>query len=332
MFEFAFPWLFLLLPIPLILRVLLPSKHAAAQLILRLPYLTHAGTSQPQLANRSVINALPAWLFWAALVTAAASPTWLDEPISIPNEGRDIMLAVDLSGSMREQDMAYNGRWHDRLSVVKAVLSEFIEKRQGDQLGLILFADTAFLQTPLTRDVKTVRTMLAEAQIGLVGRATAIGDALGLAVKRFDKKSDSNKVLVLLTDGQNTAGNLKPSEALLLAKDAGIKVYTIGVGSDSQGGGFFTMNMGSPIDEKLLKEIAEQTGGQYFRATDTQSLAQIYQQLDTLEPLAKQEVTFRPKTALFYIPLLIALALLLCCLIAQQGFTTIKPVKGAPRD
>ena len=223
------------------------------------------------------------------------------------------MLAVDLSGSMTEQDMAYQGQYVDRLTMVKAVLSDFIEQRQGDRLGLILFGDTAFLQTPLTRDVKTVSQMLSEAQIGLVGRATAIGDALGLSVKRFASKDESNRIVVLLTDGQNTAGNLDPEEALLLAREEGIKVYTIGVGSDNPRG-FSLFNMGGmsggSLDETLLKRIAEQTGGLYFRAKDVAGLQQIYQELDKLEPISADEQTFRPQSALFYFPLLIALTLI----------------------
>jgi Ca-activated chloride channel family protein len=208
--------------------------------------------------------------------------------------------------------MAYNGQYVDRLTMVKAVLSDFIEQRQGDRLGLILFGDTAFLQTPLTRDVKTVSKMLTEAQIGLVGRATAIGDALGLSVKRFASKKESNRIVVLLTDGQNTAGNLDPEDALLLAREEGIKVYTIGVGSDNPRG-FSLFNMGSGgsnLDESLLKNIAEQTGGLYFRAKDVAGLQQIYAELDKLEPISADEQTFRPQTALFYYPLLLAILLI----------------------
>jgi Ca-activated chloride channel family protein len=312
MFEFSWPWLFLLLPMPLLLLFLKPVANN-----------THARLRIPSFAKHNLINQSIKhsarrlkpfeWIIWILLVAAAANPTWLDEPITLPNEGRDIMLAVDLSGSMTEQDMAYNGQYVDRLTMVKAVLSDFIEQRQGDRLGLILFGDTAFLQTPLTRDVKTVSKMLSEAQIGLVGRATAIGDALGLSVKRFASKDKSNRIVVLLTDGQNTAGNLKPEEALLLARDEGIKVYTIGVGSDNPRG-FSLFNMGgmsgSNLDESLLKKIAEQTGGLYFRAKDVAGLQQIYAELDKLEPISADEQTFRPQSSLFYYPLLIAILLI----------------------
>ena len=311
MFEFSWPWLFILLPLPWLLRLLKPLASEGSTR-LRIPgFAKHNLASQIVQQHTRGISVFE-WLVWALLVCAIANPTWLDEPITLPNEGRDIMLAVDLSGSMTEQDMAYQGQYVDRLTMVKAVLSDFIEQRQGDRLGLILFGDTAFLQTPLTRDVKTVSQMLSEAQIGLVGRATAIGDALGLSVKRFASKDESNRIVVLLTDGQNTAGNLDPEEALLLAREEGIKVYTIGVGSDNPRG-FSLFNMGGmsggSLDESLLKRIAEQTGGLYFRAKDVAGLQQIYQELDKLEPISADEQTFRPQSALFYYPLLIALAL-----------------------
>lgn len=312
MFEFSWPWLFILLPLPLLLRLFKPAT-SDAQTQLRIPgFARHNLASQVAKQHPRNINILE-WLLWVLLVCAVANPTWLDEPITLPNEGRDIMLAVDLSGSMTEQDMAYQGQYVDRLTMVKAVLSDFIEQRQGDRLGLILFGDTAFLQTPLTRDVKTVSQMLSEAQIGLVGRATAIGDALGLSVKRFASRDESNRIVVLLTDGQNTAGNLDPEEALLLAREEGIKMYTIGVGSDNPRG-FSLFNMGGAsggsLDESLLKRIAEQTGGLYFRAKDVAGLQQIYQELDKLEPISADEQTFRPQSSLFYIPLLIVLAII----------------------
>ncbi|HBW97218.1 MAG TPA: IMP dehydrogenase [Pseudoalteromonas sp.] len=312
MFEFSWPWLFLLLPLPLLLLLLKPAA-SNAHTRLRIPSFAKHNLASQSLEKSARKLTIFEWLLWLLLVTAAANPTWLDDPISLPNEGRDIMLAVDLSGSMTEQDMAYNGQYVDRLTMVKAVLSDFIEQRQGDRLGLILFGDTAFLQTPLTRDVKTVSKMLSESQIGLVGRATAIGDALGLSVKRFANKDKSNRIVVLLTDGQNTAGNLKPEDALLLAREEGIKVYTIGVGSDNPRG-FSLFNMGGmsggSLDESLLKDIAAQTGGLYFRAKDVAGLQQIYAELDKLEPISADEQTFRPQSSLFYYPLLIAILLI----------------------
>jgi len=321
MFEFLFPWLFLLIPLPWLLRFVAPQRQQA-NLTLRIPGFARLGLARAiSEGGKSSIH--PIWiLVWLCLVSGAAHPVWLDDPVSLPSEGRDIMLAVDLSASMAEEDMEYQGRFVDRLSMVKAVVSDFIEQRQGDRLGLILFGDTAFLQTPLTRDVKTVSAMLSEAQLGLVGRATAIGDALGLAVKRFNEKENSNRIVVLLTDGQNTAGNLQPDEALLLAKEAKSKVYTIGVGADVQARGLFGMQ--SPLDETLLQQLAKQTGGLYFRARDVKGLAQIYQELDKLEPIARDTETFRPQTALFYLPLLAALALIALRALIVRGQVAVR--------
>ena len=312
MFEFSWPWAFLLLPLPWILRRFTTNTKQAKHR-LRMPVFAQFSKLAPSLKESKQNTHWLEALIWVCLVLAAANPHYLDDPVTLPNEGRDIMLAVDLSGSMNEQDMEYNGRYIDRFSVVKAVLSEFIKQRQGDRLGLILFADTAFLQTPLTRDLDTVGQMLSEAQIGLVGKATAIGDALGLAVKRFNQKKDSNRILILLTDGENTAGNLSPDEALILAREEGIKVYTVGVGSDGRGrfSLFGLGNMGSSIDETMLTKIAQETGGLYFRAKDVAGLEQIYQELDKLEPISDENETFRPQIALFFWPLAAALALLM---------------------
>lgn len=327
MFEFVWPLAFLLLPLPWLIAKFKPSV-AQTNIHIRMPSVAklQLGHSK-QLHKRAKVSPLEA-IVWLLLVSAAANPTWLDEPIVIPSEGRDIMLAVDLSASMTEQDMEYQGRLVDRLSVVKAVVSDFIEARQGDRLGLILFGDTAFLQTPLTRDLATVSQMLTEAQIGLVGRATAIGDAIGLSVKRFEAREQSNRILILLTDGQNTAGNLEPNEALILAREEGIKIYTVGVGSDGRRGfGLFGFNSmaGSSIDEKTLQHIAKETGGQYFRAKDVASLQQIYAMLDELEPISDETQTFRPKVSLFYIPLLVVLGLLF---VAQLSVVVRTKVRG----
>ncbi|MBQ4862560.1 VWA domain-containing protein [Pseudoalteromonas sp. MMG013] len=327
MFEFSWPWFFLLLPLPWIMVKFKPTQQATPQR-LRMPSFASLSSLAPKITqHQRKVSWLEA-LIWLLLVVSAANPQWLDDPVALPNEGRDIMLAVDLSGSMNEQDMEYQGRYVDRLSVVKAVLSDFIKQRQGDRLGLILFGDTAFLQTPLTRDLSTVSQMLTEAQIGLVGRATAIGDALGLAVKRFSQKQDSNRILILLTDGQNTAGNLKPEEALILAREEGIKVYTVGVGSDGRGGfSLFGMggSAGSSIDEATLKHIATETGGSYFRAKDVSGLQQIYQELDQLEPISDEAQTFRPQVALFYWPLLAVLTLLMLSIL-------IKALRGLKQE
>jgi Ca-activated chloride channel family protein len=218
-----------------------------------------------------------------------------------------------LSGSMQIEDMSLNGSEVNRLDMLKVVLGDFIERRVGDRLGLILFADDAYMQTPMTFDRKTVKQMLDESVLGLVGRKTAIGDAIALAVKRFDAKQESNKILLLLTDGQNTAGKITPEQALELAVARDITIYTIGIGADVmlQKSLFGTrrVNPSSELDERTLTMLAKQTGGKYFRAKDSQGMQLIYSLLDQLEPVEQDQQQMRPLTALFYWPLSLALLL-----------------------
>ena len=313
MIDFAWPWVFLLLPLPLLVRWWLPACASPQEEALRVPfYATFRRASAGG-------NTLPAgrWSFWLALlawgflVLAAARPQWLGEAIELPISGRDLMLAVDLSGSMATKDFELNGSTVNRLQAIKAVAGEFIRRRVGDRLGLILFGTQAYLQTPLTFDRKTVATLLDEAQIGLAGKETAIGDAIGLAVKRLRNKDIKSRVLILLTDGANTAGEVEPVKAAELAAEEGLKIYTIGIGADSMVvRSFFgrqRVNPSADLDEKTLTAIAKKTGGQYFRARDTHSLEGIYKLLDKLEPVKKGEQTFRPRSALYVWPLAVAL-------------------------
>jgi Ca-activated chloride channel family protein len=335
MFEFSWWWMGLALPLPL-LSLLLPAKQKTQSAAMRVPALTEGLTGEASKRSKNKINLILAILAWFALVAAAARPQWLGEPVSIPSQGRDLMIAVDLSGSMKEEDMVINGRQTNRLAMIKNVLARFIERRVGDRLGLILFADTAYLQAPLTYDRETVEQLLNEAVIGLVGEQTAIGDAIGLSIKRFQDREESNKVLILLTDGQNTAGNITPEQANELALNNDVTVYTIGVGADSMmKNGFFSRRLVNPsidLDETMLTKIAESTGGQYFRARDAESLEQIYATLDELEPIERESRQMRPLQALFYYPL--GLALLLSLLIAVQPIFgwLVRAGKGVNRN
>lgn len=320
MFEFAWWWALFALPLPFVAR-LLPARKQGQSAALRVPALTEGLPAQTQRVSASRVNLLLATLAWIALVIAAARPQWLGEPVSIPAEGRDLMVAVDLSGSMKREDMEVRGRQVDRLTMIKFVLSDFIGRRVGDRIGLILFADTAYLQAPLTYDRDTVATLLMESVIGLVGEQTAIGDAIGLAIKRFADKEKSNKVLVLLTDGQNTAGNISPDQAIELAMGNDVTVYTIGVGAEQMmAQGFFGQRRVNPsrdLDEDMLTRIAQSTGGQYFRARDAASLEAIYARLDELEPIERESRQMRPLTALYFYPL--AFALVLTLVLALQS-------------
>jgi Ca-activated chloride channel family protein len=248
-------------------------------------------------------------------VLAAARPQYVGEPVSLPMTGRDLLLAIDLSGSMEEQDMQLHGQWVDRLTAIKAVGKDFIERRVGDRIGLILFGREAYLQTPLTFDRKTVQTLLDESAIGLAGKETAIGDAIGLAIRTLDdaKVEAGRRVLVLLTDGANTAGAVEPRKAAELAAQRKVVIYPVGIGADALTVrslfGLRQINPSADLDEGTLTAIAEGTGGRYFRARDTQEFQQIYKILDELEPAASDERGFRPVKELFYWPLGAALLL-----------------------
>jgi len=223
------------------------------------------------------------------------------------------MLAVDLSGSMKRRDMQVEKDWVTRLDVVKRVAGEFIERRDGDRIGLILFGTRAYLQAPLTFDRPTVRTLLQESVIGLAGEQTAIGDAIGLGVKRLRERPAENRVLILLTDGANTAGEVHPMDAARFAAKLGLKIYTIGVGADvammRRLYGSVRVNPSADLDEPTLAAIARATGGRYFRARQTNELVEIYRTLDELEPVISDDEQFRPTIELFYWPLGLALLL-----------------------
>lgn len=311
MLEFGYPWLALLVFLPLLLRIKRSAQTEAAITLPALAKLTDASsqTSRHWLSLNSVL----ALLIWLLLVTAATQPRWLGEPITMPQQGRDLMLALDLSGSMEIADMLYNGQSMNRLDAVKQVVSDFLKRRQGDRIGLILFADAAYQQTPLTFDLVTVQKMLDDSVLRLVGTRTAIGEAIGLAVKRLNTYESSNKVLILLSDGANTAGNIQPLEALQLAKAAGVKIHTVGVGAEQMIQqsvfGQRIINPSHDLDEPLLIQLAEETNGRYFRARDLNELNKIYQLIDQLEPIERDGVTYRPQRSLLHWPLGLALLL-----------------------
>ncbi|MCL1148399.1 VWA domain-containing protein [Shewanella sp. 10N.261.52.F9] len=325
MLTLAWPLLLLLLPLPLIFRNKQQPKNLGGHLLLpgaSLPTQI-AATDNSQHSNKRY------WLIWFFVVLACARPLWVGEPIELPTKGRDLMLSVDLSGSMQIEDMIIDGKVVDRFTLIQHVITDFIERRKGDRLGLILFADHAYLQSPLTQDRRSVAQYLTEAQIGLVGKQTAIGEAIALAVKRFDKVEKSNRVLILLTDGSNNAGAISPDQATQIAKQRGVTIYTIGVGADVMERrtlfGKERVNPSMDLDESQLQKIAEQTGGQYFRARNTEELEQIYQVIDTLEPVARDQLSYRPQSELFYWPLAIALIVSILISLTQVSFFRAKP-------
>jgi Ca-activated chloride channel family protein len=251
-------------------------------------------------------------LAWLLLVVALARPQWLGTPEDVPRSGRDLLLAVDTSGSMSIEDMQLGGSPAPRFAAIQAIAADFIHRREGDRVGLILFGTRAYLLVPLTFDLKTVGKQLVDSTIGLAGRETAIGDAVGLAVKRLRDRPQKQRVLVLLTDGVNTAGELDPKKAIDLAAANQVRVYTIGVGADAMRVnsmfGSRIVNPSADLDEKMLTELADRTGGHYYRARNSDELADAYRTIDKLEPAADTRESLRPIDELYWLPLGGALA------------------------
>ncbi len=322
MIDFEWPWLILLLPLPYFVYRFAEPVDASPGSALRVPFLEdfieavadERGKSSPWLLWIAVVA-------WLLLILSGMRPQWSGELIEVPVSGRELMLAVDLSGSMEQRDFVLRGKKVDRLTATKQVAGDFIERRIGDHIGLILFGEQAYLQAPLTFDRETVKTLLHESVIGLAGKATAIGDAIGLAVKRLRERDESQRVLVLLTDGANTAGVVEPLEAAELARKEGLKIYTIGVGANEALErslfGFRKINPSADLDEAALKEIADLTGGVYFRARDVEELEKIYALIDELEPIEQDVQKFRPRKSLYHWPLAIALSLGLLLIIMK---------------
>lgn len=310
MLHLAWPWMALLLPVPwILLRVRSPAEPGGAALYLPFAATIAAPRAATATLPRGVLTLLAA--VWALLVLAAMRPQWLGRPLPAPTSGRQIMLAIDCSGSMASEDM---GEGESRLQVVQQVAGRFVDQRRGDQIGLILFGTRPYLQTPLTTDIPTVHQFLDEAVVGVAGPQTAIGDAIGLALKELRQRESTGgasmrqSVLILLTDGGNDAGVMPPLEAARLAAQTGLRIFTIGVGAAEQS--MLGLSVGNgDLDVDLLKKIAGITGGEYFRATDADALRAVYHEIDELEPASGNKQWLRPAAEWFTFPLTLALLL-----------------------
>lgn len=312
MFGFAWPWMFLALPLPWLAHAMLPSRTPSRAL-----HLPHRGLDLPGPGSARAM--LRSWssvcwtLAWLALVTAAARPQWIGPPQPQQRSGRGVMLAVDMSGSMSTHDMQLGGNEVSRFGAVRVIAGRFIDRRKGDEVGLILFGTHAYLVTPLTYDLDAVRAQLRDVAVGLAGRNTAIGDAIAVAVRRLRKLPGDERVLVLLTDGVNNAGAIAPLRAARIARKAGVRIYTIGIGAAAPATpGFFGQvfgNPGSSLDVHVLKRIAGMTGGHFYRASDSRQLVAAYRAIDALEPTEQGDVQRRTYRPLYPWPLGLAMLL-----------------------
>ena len=325
MVSLEWPWLLALAPLPWLYRrwrratePTLAPLHAPAYAALFPEGAATVGLGPHRGVRLGLLT-----LIWLALLGAAARPIWTGEPAALPASGRDLLLAVDISGSMGIRDMKRGDRLVDRLTAIKAVVGDFVARRPQDRLGLILFGGEAYLHTPLTFDHQTLKTLLDEAVIGFAGDGTAIGDAIGLAVKRLRDRPDNGRVLILLTDGANNAGQITPAQAARIAATNHVRIYSIGIGADElverTPFGARRVNPSADLDEAGLRMLADTTGGRYFRARDPAELEAVYRELDRLEPVAQAPDTVRPLRSLAHWPLAIALAAsLLLAVLARE--------------
>ena len=308
--NFAWPWWLLAVPLPWLVRWLLPPVRSA-QPALRVPWVGRLESVAGD-ARLPDLRRMPwlAWAAWTLLCVAVARPQTPGEAVQPPASGRDLMLAVDLSGSMGEEDMRLGGRPVDRLTAAKAVLGDFLDRREGDRVGLIVFGQRAYALSPLTLDRESVRGQLLDSVVGLAGRETAVGDAIGLAVKRLRDQPSGQRVLVLLTDGVNTAGQLDPEKAAELAAAHEVRIHTVAFGGDLAS--LFGLRLppnAAEIDEAALQRIAAITGGRAFRARDADELAGIYAEIDRLEPVQRPGQAVRPPVERYPWPLAAAVLL-----------------------
>ena len=337
MFEFHWPWMGLLLLLPLLARFFWPRPAArqddrveGTQTTLLHPMLPHLQSAFETRKPRQPLSAhLHTWLLallWAALVLALMRPQWLEPHTENRTAGYDLMLAVDTSRSMTALDFTLDDKQVSRMQVVKGVVSQFIQARQGDRVGLVIFGSRAYVLSPLTFDLSAVDKLLNELVPAIAGPATAMGDAMGLGVKKLRERPEGSRVMILVTDGKNEGGIIPPLKAAQLASQEGIRIYTIGVGSNEKRVRMLDADMrnyvwaeGLGFDEETLQEIASITGGAYFRATDTEALEKIYQRIGELEKTEAESRTLYIPRPLYQWPLALALLFLLILGIYPEG-------------
>ena len=303
MIEFTYPWFFVLLLLPFIIMWWLPPYKEKKD-SLKVPYfskLVNVTGEKPQtgavLVNRNLIQRIVVVIAWICIVTAMAKPVIIGDPIVQQKSARDLMIAVDLSGSMSVEDFTNkDNNKVDRLTAVKQVLVDFAAGRQHDRLGLILFGDSPYLQAPFTDDIDTWLTLLNETEIGMAGQSTAFGDSIGLAISVFESSTTKNRVLIILTDGNDTGSKVPPVDAAKVAKAYNIKIYTIAIGDPTSVGE-------EKVDFKILEEIADITGGKSFQALNRDELNEVYQEISAMEPEEFDSLSFRPKTSIHHYPI-----------------------------
>ncbi len=310
MLEFNYIWAFALLPAPLLIRWLMPAYREQKEAV-QAPFFEQivkitgqTPSKQAVILRRNLFQNFMVPICWILLITALARPQWVEDPIVRIESSRDLMIAVDLSGSMETRDFTdFEGNMINRLEAVKLVLDDFIARRKGDRIALILFGTSAHLQVPFTLDHDIWRTLLYESMVNMAGPQTMIGDAIGLAIKLFEESQSENRVLILLTDGNDTGSKVPPVRAAEIANENEITIHTIGIGDPESVGE-------EAIDIDTMVKITGETGGNYFHAMDREELVKIYEQINKLEPVEFERISYRPKIQLYHWPLAAALILI----------------------
>ncbi|MBM4090801.1 MAG: VWA domain-containing protein [Planctomycetes bacterium] len=312
MLTFAHLWIFWLAPLPLVVRWLVPPRRPHRPVV-RVPFLPRVLAAGGKASRRAGEDELPLvvrWGVWLLVLAALARPQWLEPPIERSLPTRDLLLLVDLSGSMDQQDFTNAaGQSVDRLTAVKEVLGEFLAQRQGDRVGLVVFGTAAFLQVPFTTDLQLCRQLLDETAVRMAGPRTAFGDAIGLGIKLFDQSEVPTKTIIALTDGNDTGSAVPPAEAAKVAQDRGITIHTVAIGDPTTVGE-------EALDEQALRAVAQVTNGDYFLAMNREEMAGVYQRLDQIETHETKTVSHRPRRDLFFWPVAAAL---LVSLAARAG-------------
>ena len=307
MLHFSYPWVFLLLPLPLLIRRLFPA-YREARLAVRVPFLEHLSRLTGQkaaegaaLVRRRPLQRVQLLIGWLALVVALARPVWMEDPLVRELPMRDLLVALDLSGSMETRDFtAEDGSPVERLDAAKQVLDQFLARRDGDRVGLVFFGSAAFVQAPFTEDLDVVRELLDEAQVRMLGPRTVLGDAIGTAIRLFENSEVEERVLIALTDGNDTGSLVPPVRAAEIAADHGVTVHAIAMGDPAAAGE-------QALDEEALKAVAKATGGGYYHAEDRDELERVYRELDALNPRQVESSSYRPQRELYHWPLGLAI-------------------------
>ena len=311
MIELVHPWALVLLALPLLMRLLPAYKESRDSI--RVPFfdkLVELSEQRPEtgamVLRRDRAQQFLVGFMWLCLVLAAAKPEWVGPPVEQRKSGRDLMIAVDLSGSMQATDFTLpDGSRANRLEAVKYVLARLAAQRASDRLGLIVFGNAPYLQSPFTDDHQVWAQLLGETDIGMAGQSTAFGDAIGLAIKLFRDSDSDNRVLIILTDGNDTGSMVPPVDAARVAASHGIRIYTIAMGDPATVGE-------EALDTATLQRVSELTGGRYFQALDQQELTRAYEAIGELEPELYETISFRPHQSLHWVPVGAALGLYLC--------------------